>query len=121
MHDESEHEGILTFVQPFSGARSRGWRGQEPGTGQEECPRHNRTDGQADGNWRSGEGVTGEDGLSAQISKKFVSRRSDVECRVDDPAVEGASLARLADRQDTPLVGDFVRDLHRTVHARRDR
>ncbi len=59
--------------------------------------------------------VTGEDGLSAQISKKFVSRRSDVECRVDDPAVEGASLARLADRQDTPLVGDFVRDLHRTV------
>jgi hypothetical protein len=59
--------------------------------------------------------VTGEDCLTAQISKEFVSRGLQVESPVDDPAVQGVSLARLADRQDRPGVRHFVFDLHRTV------
>jgi hypothetical protein len=64
---------------------------------------------------RSGEAVTGEDCLSAQISEKFVRRSFQVEPPVDDPAVEGVSLARLADQQDRPGVRDFAFDLHRTA------
>jgi hypothetical protein len=59
--------------------------------------------------------VTGEDGLSAQISKKFVGHSFQVEFPVDEPAVQGVPLARLADQEDRPGVRDFVFDLHRTV------
>jgi len=48
--------------------------------------------------------------LSAQISKKCVSRNSQVEAPVDDPAVQGVSLARLADQQGRPGFRNFVFD-----------
>jgi hypothetical protein len=51
----------------------------------------------------------------AQISKKFVSHSLQVGSPVDDPAVQGVSLARLADIQDRPGFRDFVFDLHPTV------
>jgi hypothetical protein len=58
-----------------------------------------------------GEAVTGADCLRA-LNKKFVSRSFQVESPVDDAAVQGVSLARLADDKDRPGVRDFVFDLH---------
>jgi hypothetical protein len=79
------------------------------------CRRHDRTVGQADGDRRPGGAVTGEAGLSAQISKKFVSRSLQVEWPVDDPAAQGLLLPRLADQQDRSGFRDFVFDLHPAV------
>jgi hypothetical protein len=79
------------------------------------CRRHDRTGGEVDGDRRPGEAVSGEDGLSAQISKKFVSHSFPVETPIDDPAVQGVSLTRLADQHDRLDFRDFVFDLHRTI------
>jgi hypothetical protein len=62
-----------------------------------------------------GEAVTGKDGLRTQISTKFVSSSFQVETPVDDPAVQGVSLARLANQQYRLGVRYFVFDLHCTV------
>lgn len=62
---------------------------------QEHQRRNDRTVGQADCDQCSGEAVTGEDDLSVQINKKFVSRSFQVESLVDDPAVQDLLPTRL--------------------------
>jgi hypothetical protein len=61
------------------------------------------------------ETVTGEDGLSAQISQKFISDGLQVGFPVDDAAADDALLARLANQHDRPGLRDLVFDLNRTV------
>jgi hypothetical protein len=60
---------------------------QELGTGQEGCHRHSRTVGKVDGDGALP--VSGENGLSAQTIKKFVSVVFQVESPVDNLAVQG--------------------------------
>jgi hypothetical protein len=54
-------------------------------------------------------------GLSAKISEKFISRIFDVAGRIDYPASQSASLARLMNREDWPLFSGLEFDLHRAI------
>jgi hypothetical protein len=53
--------------------------------------------------------------LSAQISKKFISHKFDVEGRVDYPAAQSASFARLMNREDWSRLSGLEFDLHRAI------
>jgi hypothetical protein len=56
---------------------------QEPELGQEPRRRHDRTVAGTDSDRRSSEAVRGENGLSAQVCKKFVGRHLQAESLVE--------------------------------------